>query len=156
MTEAATPLSANPDYTSMFAELKETFETEKTMDLAWREQQLRALERMMKEREQEILDALNEDLAKHPFEAWFTEVSYVAGSAAYSRRKLRKWARRRRVSTPVAGLPGKSWLQPEPLGVVLIIGAWNYPLQLTLAGMAAAIAAATPTAPAPCLERRSK
>ena len=141
MTEAATPLSANPDYTSMFAELKETFETEKTMDLAWREQQLRALERMMKEREQEILDALNEDLAKHPFEAWFTEVSYVAGSAAYSRRKLRKWARRRRVSTPVAGLPGKSWLQPEPLGVVLIIGAWNYPLQLTLAGMAAAIAA---------------
>lgn len=141
MTEAATPLSTHPDYTSMFAELRATFETEKTMSLAWREQQLRALERMMTEREQEILDALNEDLAKHPFEAWFTEVSYVAGSAAYSRRHLRKWTRRRRVPTPLAGLPGRSWLQPEPLGVVLIIGAWNYPLQLTLAGMAAAIAA---------------
>ena len=141
MTEAATPLSTGPDYTSMFADLRNTFESEKTMDLAWREQQLRALERMMAEREQEVLDALHEDLAKHPFEAWFTEVSYVAGTAAYSRRKLAKWARRRRVSTPLAGLPGKSWLQPEPLGVVLIIGAWNYPLQLTLAGMAAAIAA---------------
>jgi len=68
-------------------------------------------------------------------------VSYVAGTAAYCRKKLPRWVRRRRVSTPVTGLPGKSWLQPEPLGVVLIIGAWNYPLQLTLAGMAAAIAA---------------
>lgn len=141
MIEAATPLTAGPDYTAMFADLRATFESEKTLSLAWREQQLRALERMMTEREQEILDALHEDLAKHPFEAWFTEVSYVAGSAAYARKHLRKWTRRRRVPTPLAGLPGKSWLQPEPLGVVLIIGAWNYPLQLTLAGMAAAIAA---------------
>ena len=141
MTEAATPLSANPDYASMFADLRATFESEKTIDLAWREQQLQALERMMSEREQEILDALQEDLAKHPLEAWMTEVSYVASSAAYSRKNLRKWTRRRRVSTPITGLPGKSWLQPEPLGVVLIIGAWNYPLQLTLSGMAAAIAA---------------
>ena len=141
MTEAATPLAAAPDYAPTFTDLRAIFETEKTMNLAWREQQLEALERMMVEREQEILDALNEDLGKHPFEAWFTEVSYVAGSAAYCRRHLRKWARRRRVPTPLAGLPGKSWLQPEPLGVVLIIGAWNYPLQLTLAGMAAAIAA---------------
>ena len=141
MTEAATPLTANPDYTSMFADLRATFESEKTIDLAWREQQLQALERMMTEREQEILDALQEDLAKHPLEAWMTEVSYVASSAAYSRKNLRKWTRRRRVSTPITGLPGKSWLQPEPLGVVLIIGAWNYPLQLTLSGMAAAIAA---------------
>ena len=141
MTEAATPLSANPDYASMFADLRATFESEKTIDLAWREQQLQALERMMTEREQEILDALQEDLAKHPLEAWMTEVSYVASSAAYSRKNLRKWTRRRRVSTPITGLPGKSWLQPEPLGVVLIIGAWNYPLQLTLSGMAAAIAA---------------
>ena len=141
MTEAATPLTANPDYTSMFADLRATFESEKTIDLAWREQQLQALERMMTEREQEILDALQEDLAKHPLEAWMTEVSYVASSAAYSRKNLRKWTRRRRVSTPLTGLPGNSWLQPEPLGVVLIIGAWNYPLQLTLSGMAAAIAA---------------
>jgi aldehyde dehydrogenase (NAD+) len=47
----------------------------------------------------------------------------------------------KRVKTPVVGQPGKSWIQPEPLGVVLVIGAWNYPVQLTLSGMAAAIAA---------------
>jgi aldehyde dehydrogenase (NAD+) len=141
MTEPATPISSAPDFAPMFADLQATFDSEKTMSLAWRKQQLEALERMMMEREQEILDALNHDLGKHPFEAWFAEVSYVAGSAAYCRKNLDKWARRRRVPTPLAGLPGKSWVQPEPLGVVLIIGAWNYPLQLTLAGMAAAIAA---------------
>jgi len=141
MTEPATRISAAPDFATMFADLETTFESEKTMSLDWRKQQLEALERMMAERESEILEALNKDLGKHPFEAWFTEVSYVADSAAYCRKNLEKWARRRRVPTPVTGLPGRSWLQPEPRGVVLIIGAWNYPLQLTLAGMAAAIAA---------------
>ncbi len=141
MTETATPMTIAPDYSSMFAELKATFDTGRTADLAWRADQLSALERMMVECEQEFLDALRADLGKHALEAWSTEVSYVAGDAAYCRKNLRKWSRRRSVPTPMAGLPGKSWLQPEPLGVVLIIGAWNYPLQLTLAGTAAAIAA---------------
>jgi len=127
--------------TTMFADLKATFETERTMSLAWRATQLSALERMMTECEQEIMDALKSDLGKHPQEAWATEISYVAADAAYCRKRLKRWARMRRVSTPMVGQPGKSWLQPEPLGVVLIIGAWNYPLQLTLAGLAAAISA---------------
>ncbi|MDJ0751262.1 MAG: aldehyde dehydrogenase family protein [Woeseiaceae bacterium] len=141
MTEAATPISTQPDYSNMFADLKAVFESERTMSLEWRSQQLRALERMMIEREQDILEALESDLGKHAQEAWSTEVSYVASDAAYCRKNLKKWTRRRKVATPIVGQPGKSWLQPEPLGVVLIIGAWNYPLQLTLAGLAAAIAA---------------
>ena len=141
MTEAATPLTSAPDYSTMHAGLKATFESERTMSLAWRAEQLTALERMMVECEQELMDALKTDLGKHALEAWSTEISYVAGDAAYCRKNLEKWSKRRRVSTPVVGQPGKSWLQPEPLGVVLIIGAWNYPLQLTLAGLAAAIAA---------------
>ena len=141
MTEAATPISTQPDYSTMFAGLKAVFESERTMSLEWRARQLEALERMMIEREQDILDALKADLGKHALEAWSAEVSYVAGDAAYCRKNLRKWTRRRTVGTPMVAQPGKSWLQPEPLGVVLIIGAWNYPLQLTLAGLAAAIAA---------------
>lgn len=125
----------------MFAELQATFATERTYSLAWRAAQLSALERMMDECEQEIMDALKSDLGKHPQEAWMTEISYVGGDAAYCRKHLKRWTRARKVRTPMMGQPGKSWLQPEPLGVVLIIGAWNYPLQLTLAGMAAAIAA---------------
>ncbi len=141
MTEAATPISTQPDYSDMFADLKAVFESERTMSLEWRAQQLTALERMMVEREQDILEALKADLGKHALEAWSTEVSYVAGDAAYCRKNLGKWTKRRKVATPMVAKPGKSWLQPEPLGVVLIIGAWNYPLQLTLAGLAAAIAA---------------
>ena len=127
--------------TTMFADLKTTFETERTMSLTWRVRQLSALERMMTECEQEMMDALKSDLGKHPQEAWATEISYVAADAAYCRKHLKRWARTRKVSTPMVGQPGKSWLQPEPLGVVLIIGAWNYPLQLSLAGLAAAISA---------------
>ena len=141
MTEAATPITSVPDYSSMFADLQATFESERTRSLAWRAAQLTALERMMSECEQELMDALKSDLGKHPQESWTTEISYVASDAAYCRKHLKRWAKKRSVSTPMLGQPGKSWLQPEPLGVVLIIGAWNYPLQLTLAGMAAAIAA---------------
>ena len=134
-------VSGIPDYSSMFTDLGAVFETERTMDLAWRSGQLEALERMMVECEQAFMDALEADLGKHALEAWTTEISYVAGDAAYCRKNLKKWTRRRRVATPLMGQPGKSWLQPEPLGVVLVIGAWNYPVQLTLAGAAAAIAA---------------
>ena len=141
MTEAATPISTVPDFEPLFADLTASFESGKTTSLQWRAAQLEALERMMIECEQEFLDALHADLGKHPLEAWSTEISYIAGDAKYCRKNLKKWAKRRKVATPMVGQPGKSWLQPEPLGVVLIIGAWNYPLQLTLAGAAAAIAA---------------
>jgi aldehyde dehydrogenase (NAD+) len=141
MTEAATPISSAPDYAPMLADLQASFESEKTMSLQWRAAQLEALERMMVEREQDFVDALAKDLGKHPLEAWSTEISYVAEDAKYCRKNLKKWSKRRKVATPLVGQPGKSWLQPEPLGVVLIIGAWNYPLQLTLAGAAAAISA---------------
>jgi len=96
---------------------------------------------MMSERESDLFDALQSDLGKCAMESFTTETSYVGGDAAYSCKNLSRWTRKKRVSTPIVGQPGKSWVQPEPLGVVLIIGAWNYPVQLTLAGMSAAIAA---------------
>ena len=65
MTEAATPITTAPDYAPMFANLKESFESEKTMSLQWRSKQLEALERMMVECEQDFLDALASDLGKH-------------------------------------------------------------------------------------------
>jgi aldehyde dehydrogenase (NAD+) len=134
-------LDTSPDYSGMFASLAGSFANDSSRSLDWRNRQLVALERMMAEREQDIMDALAADLGKPPQESWATEISYVAADAAYFRKHLRRWTKRRRVRTPLIGQPAKSWIQPEPLGVVLIIGAWNYPLQLTLAGLAAAIAA---------------
>lgn len=135
------PATSAPNYSAGFAELQATFRSGRTRDLAWRDAQLAALERMMKEQEAAIIDALRQDLGKPALEAWTAEVSYVAEDAAYCRKKLKKWTRPRKVYTPAFAQPGKSWVQPEPLGTVLIIGAWNYPLQLVLAGFAAAIAA---------------
>lgn len=131
----------DPDYTEVFAALKATFNSGKSKDRAWRRSQLEAIERMMVERENDLMAALHADLGKAPQESFTTEISFIRGDAAYCRKNLNRWTKSKRISTPLIGQPGKSWIQPEPLGVVLIIGAWNYPVQLTLAGMSAAIAA---------------
>ncbi|MGB5511198.1 MAG: aldehyde dehydrogenase family protein, partial [Woeseiaceae bacterium] len=140
-TDIETSAARAPRFTNTFADLKATFRAGRTHDLAWREGQLEALERMMKEREGDIIDALHKDLGRHGLESWTAEIAYVAGDAAYYRKNVKRWMKPRKVHTPLIARPGKSWLRPEPLGTVLIIGAWNYPLQLTLAGYAAAIAA---------------
>lgn len=146
MTEAAisnvdAARRARPDYTETFEALGSAFAEGRTRDLGWRRRQLEGLEHMMADREDGILAALAADLGKPALEAWTTEVSYVAGEAAFLRKRLKRLARPRRVHTSLVGQPARSWVRPEPLGVVLVIGAWNYPLQLTLAGVAAAIAA---------------
>jgi aldehyde dehydrogenase (NAD+) len=112
-----------------------------TRPLAWRREQLAALERMMVECEAEFAAALAADLGKPTLEAWATETAYVAGEARYARRRLGAWMRPRRVPTPAVALPGSSRLVPEPLGVVLVIGAWNYPVQGVLAPAVSALAA---------------
>lgn len=129
------------DYSAEFRKLSQSFDGGRTQSLAWRAAQLSALETMMQDCEKGIVAALREDLGKPPQESWMTEISTVAADAAYCRRHLRRWTRLRRVHTPMIAQPARSWLQPEPLGIVLIIGAWNYPVQLTLSGLAAAIAA---------------
>jgi len=138
---ASDDFAALPDFSALFSNLTATFNSGKTRDLAWRRQQLKAVTKMMSERESDLFGALQSDLGKCAMESFTTETSYVSGDAAHSCKNLSRWTRNKRVSTPIVGQPGKSWVQPEPLGVVLIIGAWNYPVQLTLAGMSAAIAA---------------
>jgi aldehyde dehydrogenase (NAD+) len=130
-----------PDYQDLYDELKALRDSDRTRDVGWRLAQLAGLERMMSECEAEIMEALASDLGKPAQEAWTTEISFVSSTAAYSRKHLRRWMKRRRVRTPLIGQPGRSWLQPEPLGVILVIGPWNYPLQLVLSGLAAAVAA---------------
>jgi len=134
-------ITLDQDYRELLSDLTAIFDSGKTKDLAWRRSQMIAIETMMRDQEAEIFAALKSDLGKSAMESFITETSYISSDAAYNRKNLSRWTRIKRVRTPVIGQPGKSWIQPEPLGVVLIIGAWNYPLQLTLAGMSAAIAA---------------
>jgi len=121
--------------------LRRTFASGRTRPLEWRRRQLQAIERMMLEQEDALFEALRTDLGKPLQEAWLAELSFVRAEAAYARRRLAGWAALRRVRTPLAGHPARSEVVPEPLGVVLIIAPWNYPVQLLLTPLVGALAA---------------
>ncbi|RUO78958.1 aldehyde dehydrogenase family protein [Pseudidiomarina taiwanensis] len=125
----------------MIETLRATYRSGLTRPLDWRRKQLNQLDLLLTEHEQELLDALASDLGKSAAEGWLTELGYLHSDIKHTLKHLKKWSAPRRVSQPLMAWPGKSCLYPEPLGVVLIIGAWNYPLQLLLSPLVAALAA---------------
>ncbi|SDU69399.1 aldehyde dehydrogenase family protein [Gordonia westfalica] len=129
------------DHERMMASVRQTFASGRTRDISWRLGQLAAIERLLAEREDEIAKALAADLGRSPSEAWLGDIASTAGEAAYARKNLKKWMKRKRVKLPLNQLPGRGWVQYEPLGVVLVIGPWNYPVYLTLGPLIAAVAA---------------
>lgn len=118
-----------------------SFLSHKTMPLQWRRHQLEQLALMLRNHEIEFAAALADDLGKSATEAWVTEIGFLLNDIHHNIKKLAKWAKPRRVRSPLAMQPARSKLAPSPLGVVLVMGAWNYPLQLTLGPAIAAIAA---------------
>ncbi len=136
------PTSASaPDVAGTVARLRQTFATGRTRSVDWRKQQLRALEKMMVENEAAIADALEQDLDRKPFEAWLADSASTAGEARYAAKNVGKWMKRKHRLLELAQLPGRGWLEYEPYGTVLVIGAWNYPFYLTLGPAVGAIAA---------------
>jgi aldehyde dehydrogenase (NAD+) len=131
-----------PDsYPTMMTALRAGFDSGLTRSLDWRRGQLDAMVRMLEENQDAISQALASDLKKPAQEVFLGELSLLFSEARYARARLRRWSRARRVRTPMIAQPGKSWVQPEPLGVVLIMGAWNYPVQLLLSPLIPALAA---------------
>jgi aldehyde dehydrogenase (NAD+) len=125
----------------VLAEVRAVFNTGRTRSVQWREEQLRAIERMCEEREGEISAALTKDLGRSTFEAWLGDIASTKAEAAFARKHFRKWMKPRRQSLPLAQMPGRAWVQYDPLGVVLVIGPWNYPFFLCMSPVVAAIAA---------------
>lgn len=123
------------------AELRHVFGTGRTRELSWRLAQLEGIERLCDERESDIAAALHADLGRPAVEAWLGDIASTKGEAAFARKHLKSWMRSRRQPLPLAQLPGRSWVQYDPLGVVLVIGPWNYPLYLSLGPIVAAVAA---------------
>ncbi len=111
-----------------------------TRPLRWRLEQLERLSKALAENEAAALEALAHDLGKSPVEATF-ELVAIRQEIALSRRHLRRWMAPRPVPLDLALLPGRAWVEPQPLGCVLIIGPWNYPLQLSLHPLVSALAA---------------
>lgn len=134
----AKTLNTIPD---MVSRLRNTYATGKTRSLQWRIQQLQQVKKMTLDNEDKIREALLADLGKCQLEAWSAEISYIATEVDHTIKHLKKWMKPRKVKTPLVAMPGKSYIQPEPLGVALIIGAWNYPWQLVIAPYVAALSA---------------
>jgi len=125
----------------LVAKLRDTFDAGHTRPHAWRKQQLKQMKALLREGEDELARALQNDLGKAPIEAWATEMNLVSREIDHMLSKLDAWAKPRRVHVPVVMQPAKARIIPEPLGVVLVIAPWNYPVQLQLLPMATAIAA---------------
>jgi len=125
----------------VLAEVRRVFNSGRTRPLPWRLEQLRAIERLVDERESEIAEALASDLGRSAPDAWLGDIASTKGEAAFARKHLKKWVRHRRQRLPIAQMPGRAWVQYDPLGVVLIIGPWNYPFYLCMAPLVAAVAA---------------
>ncbi|HYO01429.1 MAG TPA: aldehyde dehydrogenase family protein [Mycobacterium sp.] len=129
------------DIPAVVAGLRKTFATGRTRDVAWRKQQLQALEKLVVDNEAAISEALAQDLGRKPFEAWLVDTAVTAGEARFAAKHVGKWTKRKHRLLEFSQLPGRGWVEYEPYGTVLIIGAWNFPFNLTLGPLVGALAA---------------
>ncbi|MDX9919828.1 MAG: aldehyde dehydrogenase [Paludibacter sp.] len=120
---------------------KAFFNSNKTKDIDFRIAQLKKLKRVLQENEARMEKAIFEDFSKSAFDNYSTELALLYLEIDDAVKKVRKWAARKRVATNIVNFPARSYMIPEPLGVTLVIGAWNYPYQLSFAPAIAAIAA---------------
>ncbi|TWG89682.1 aldehyde dehydrogenase (NAD+) [Nocardioides sp. J9] len=125
----------------LLARLRTTFRSGRTRSYEWRKAQLEGIVRFVAERESDIAEALAADLGRSEFEAWFGDIAPPKGEAEYAIKHLRRWMRPQRRRVPLTQLPGSARIQYEPLGVALVIGPWNYPVNLSLGPLVAAFAA---------------
>ncbi len=123
------------------AELRATATAGHCRPLPWRRAQLQALVRMLGDNEAAFAEALRADLGKPTTEGYLADVAFVLDEVRAMIRNLRRWNRATRVRSPLILQPSSSRLVPEPLGMVLVIAPWNYPVQLLLVPAAGAIAA---------------
>ena len=112
---------------TVFQNQKNFFNSNKTKSIDFRKQQLKKLKKLLKENEDVLFEAIYRDFKKAKFETYTTELSLLYSEIETALSQLNSWSKKKRVRTNFANFPAKSYIIPEPLGVVLVIGAWNYP-----------------------------
>ena len=126
---------------STVAAARHLYRTGATKPLAWRLAQLKAMNQMLLDHRDDFAAALAADLGKHPSEAWMTEIGFLTSDIAHTLKHLEGWLKPRKTTVPLALQPARATTVLEPLGVVLVIAPWNYPIQLLLAPIIGALAA---------------
>jgi len=129
------------NYADILLNQKKFFNTHKTKELYFRKEQLKKLKNIIKVNEKLLYDAIYQDFGKSEFETFGTEISFVYKDIDFYLKNLNSLAKEKRVITNIVNQLGSSKIINEPLGNCLVIGAWNYPYQLTLTPVIAAIAA---------------
>jgi aldehyde dehydrogenase (NAD+) len=117
------------------------FNTHATKNLHFRRAQLKILQKALQQNEALLHEAIYKDFKKSEFDNYTSELSLLYKDIKEARKNIFQWARKKPVSTGIINFPASSYIIPEPLGVCLVIGAWNYPYQLSFAPVIAAIAA---------------
>jgi aldehyde dehydrogenase (NAD+) len=120
---------------------KEYYQTGATKEVSFRIEQLKKLKKLLKNHEKEIFDALEKDFSKPPFETYGTELGILYTELDHLIKHVASWAKPKTVSGSLINFPSKNTVYSEPYGVALVIGAWNYPIQLTLNPVIGAMAA---------------
>jgi aldehyde dehydrogenase (NAD+) len=118
---------------------RDFFATGKTKDVEWRIEQLKRLKQAVVDAQEAIVNAVKADLGRPDFEAYI-EVAAIA-EINYALKNLKSWVKPKKVPIGIEQLPASAQIYPEPLGVVLIMGTWNYPFQLMISPLTGAIAA---------------
>lgn len=121
--------------------LKTFFYNNETLGYDFRRQALMNLQKALVANEQLLIQTLYDDLKKSAEEAWVTELGFLHAEIRHTLKHLQQWMKPAKVRTNLLNLPAKSFVYKEPLGVVLIIAPWNYPLQLLFTPLVGAIAA---------------
>jgi len=132
---------APEEINGLIGEVRAGFESDKTRCKEWRVAQLQALDRMLVENKDELCDAIFQDLHKDKFQAYVQEFALIHQEIFDAIKHLDEWMADEVVATGAMNAPATSMIQKDPLGVVLVLGAWNYNLLLTIQPMVGAIAA---------------
>lgn len=120
---------------------KEFFKTQQTKNIKFRKMYLEKLKGLIIKNENLLYEAIYKDFGKSKFDTFTTEISFILNDIDYYLKNLKSLCKPKKIRTNLANQIGKSRIHPEPLGNILVIGAWNYPYQLSFSPVIAALAA---------------
>lgn len=120
---------------------RDFYKSHQTKSIQYRKDQLKKFKKVLKDNEKKLYEAIQKDFGKSVYETYETELSIIYHEINLALKKVKRWSNPKRVKTNLANLPGSSRIYSDPYGTTLVVGAWNYPYQLTLVPVVSALAA---------------